>query len=1115
MDALPTNYKSSIPVLTRTGSDVTKTTMVNIVPISAYSRPLSLHKNKRSIPKFKSDSNKKKVKIIKQKNSNKEETSHKTITDPKNHGRDVLAKKDNTVESKLASEPSNETIFDAVNITVPEKNNSNDTTKKDEVLNTKNCNNQVPADHAVKEISLKTTSVQQIINECNDKNETPKTKEHLSISIQPSTERSVEQKNTLDKEIIDKDKQDKLPPILETSLCENTVDGGNARLELAEEFLAASPTAAFLMSFPLVSGNRADSPADETHSSSQTPSKYAHHRRNASVQTPHPDSFYNKTSQDDVKSSKSNTKTQNLPQSNINKDNNEQKFLTSNNTVKAGELKENVCVSTTSNENSFANLSAPAMISTSCTLTDTNFGLDFDCNLNRTMPNHSTSYVPNNNFFYNKNDAFNPVKNTIYSTSSITTAHDFNSLSLYPCAMEKYPTKNKPEFTHVDDNLMKINSSRLTYDIDLAWPHKSFDFVNCTTNSNTFSKENIFTTAAAPFTTSYNPFNPDFHMSLSTSNKKDTSSKTSSAYTDTISNFYSQPSNFWPDEMPFYNNNNISSNKTLSSSKQQMYVPSEQTQITSNVKPSHSKQCDTKGIIEHVSDINKSTSHISSNQVTEKYSKKSPSKAHINWMTSETRSVQNNNIQCNTSHANLKESSKPSYGQTNQELLKKLDHNDSNYFPIHVNNLPMQISQEEFHMWPSSRPQGTTEITMEPPPINLPTLVGDLALGPHDKKKIDHLNRVGMPNAELANNFLSVTQIMNRSSESMASRYQGTNADGSIKVIPTKQSNIHYINDHNRKNSATRIDTNVVQPCYVFDNPKSNTFENMNQFSTAKSKINKSSEKISKSNKNNYSAESLIRGVSQKVDNAPSKFMMSTQKYSNFNSSSDGSIAQVSHFPPIIDYSDNAYSSQQLGTSLYSSTTNTISNSFYTNFMPTSSNLMSSNYTSGNFSGEYIDYNQPAECNYTNQKYEEFKMRNNPLTFTHDKVPSLNYRNTRRESATKHKLECSKKDKKYTSKKSKANVEVEDWSDTSHLFWQNRTPTKKPVNLVPDEFTYPNYPSNQIPTQYQTEFYNSHLMPSNVQTMSNNIDRSVSSFPGTSRANFNLSTIFPEITMVS
>ncbi|KAH9643850.1 hypothetical protein HF086_012725 [Spodoptera exigua] len=486
-------------------------------------------------------------------------------------------------------------------------------------------------------------------------------------------------------------------------------------------------------------------------------------------------------------------------------------------------------------------------------------------------------------------------------------------------------------------------------------------------------------------------------------------------------------------------------------------------------------------------------------------------------MTSETRSVQNN---CNPIHPQTKDPHKATYNQIDHPVNKKQDHNEGNYFPISMHNFPTQTPQDEFQVWPSTRPLGTTEISIDPPPINLPTLVGDLALGPHDKnRKVDAANRVTHSDIQNCGNFLSVTQLMNRSTDNMHSRYQIPNIDTS-KTGSGKQNANHFTNENNRK-TMPQLENHMSQPCYVFNDPKlMNTYESMthSQFAPTKTKSNSKTEKSSKTQKNNnYSTEALLRGANatQKIQDNTSKFMMTPQKYTDFTTPQESAVAQVSHFPPILDYSDNSYATQQFsGTTLYNTTTNTMSNSFYSNFMPGSSNLMSSNYASGPFTGDFIDYNQSAECNYGNHKYEELKMRNNPTMFQSEKVPPT-YKSSRRESATKHKLECSKKEssKKYQSKKAKIANEAEEWND-SHLFWQNKALNKKHPNLMAEELPFPNYVGNQMPSQYQADFFNSHLMPANVQGMGHNVDRSLASFPVTSRANFNLSTIFPEITMV-
>lgn len=1092
------NCKTSIPIVTRTGSEVTKTTMVNILPISAYSHPLSLVTNKR--PVSKTESVKKNVKA----NKNTKKISSKSKNKPsivkeKNINDNEKSRDDQEIKNICSEAPTTTTTANAIIDNPKEKEPDK---LKEAVASVENKFNHSSVTVNTMDIKEKPTKVLE--NESSAKNisiEIPTSK--VDVNTSTNHVKAVELKSILDKNNLKS--KDKLPTILDNSLCENTVDGGNARLELAEELLAASPTAAFLMSFPLVSGNRADSPAEVTEAA-QAPIKETTSRRNICVETPQPEVFYPKTTQPDVKS-KHIPKTQPLLQDITVASKDAQQKIQTSLSNKPSLTKEVTSVANTTIEYPFVNLAPATVASTGCMITDPVFSLDFDCNLTKTLlPTYTSSYVSNSNFFYNKNDPFNASKNSTYTSSNISSGHEFNSLSLYPCAMEKYSSsKNKPDYSNVEDNLMKIGSSRLTYDIDLGWPHKSFDFVNPTTNSNTFNKDNILPTVTAPFST----FNPDFHVSLgSASNKRDAANKISSTYADTITNLYSQPTNFWQDELPFYGNNNQST-KTIVN-KQQSYSLSDQT------TSAHSKQNSAKSYEPKLNESQtgvKSSSHIVQ-QMPDKYTKKSPNKMHINWMTSETRPIMSIN-HSTTPITELKDPSKPTtYGQINQHHTKKHDNVESNYFPIQINNLPTQIPQEEFQVWPSSRPLGTTEISIEPPPINLPTLVGDLALGPHEKKRFEHGSRVSVTSAELpnCNSFLSVTQLMNRTNENMASRYHVNPGDASTKPVSLKQNTTYYTNENVRKNTTSKLDSNFIQP-YVFDE-KMNHYDILPHFSNTKAKASKpSAEKNTKTHKNNYSAEALIRGGTQKVETP--KFMMAPQKYNNLNSTHDCSVAQVSHFPPILDYTDNGYAGQQLGTSnLYNSTTSTISNSFYTNFMPSSSNLMSTNYPTGNFSGDFIDYNQSVDCNYANQKYEEFKMKNNPPVFSHEKAPSSNYRNNRRESVTKHKLECSKKDsKKYPSKKSKLNTEIDEWSDSSHLLWHNRTPSKKHGNFVADELAFPNYSGNQIPGQYQSEFFNSHLMPTNVQGVGHNVDRSVPSFPVTSRANFNLSTIFPEITM--
>ncbi|KAJ8725567.1 hypothetical protein PYW08_003750 [Mythimna loreyi] len=1123
--------KSPVPIVNRNNGDITKTTMVNILPISAYSRPLSATKSKKNNVKLKTEINKKSTKKIKTVVSTLKETSNSTENKDKQPVVEVPKEKKIPECPTGENKKNDKEVVSSDKKTESDKNLSKDqptkiVVEKDENLKTKNPDNNASdktstnkkEDNAASTVINKPKCTEPIVKEIPAPIATSAAITTNTENVKTTNEITKPSKLLTVKETISENKENKLPAIipLDTTLCDNVVDGGNARLELAEEFLATSPTAAFLMSFPLVSGNRADSPAEE-HNHSTVPVIPKDNLKRPEL-VPPPIPYFEKPNNNDIKLKAITSK---LPDTcnSTNKQNEQQKctgvvnVVTKDSSIITAVTKSsNTAPLPNVSENPFLNLSVPSIITTSCTLGDTTFNLDFDCNIVKSVPSQSTGYASSNNFFY-KSDPF--AKSTIYSTSSITSSHEFNGLGLYPCAMEKYASKNKSDYSSVDDSLMKIGSSRLTYDIDLGWSHKGLDFVNCTTTTNTFNKDTILTTtsAAAPYTTSYNPFNPDFHVPLvaNSNNKKDNSTKPTSSFAETITSFYSQPANLWTEDVPFYTNNNMS--KTLTT-KNQNYATFDPVYTNVNLKANTNKHYEPKVPEVSAESGIKAGNNIVTQHIPEKYTKKSPSKMHINWMTSETRSVQNS---CNPIHPQIKDTHKPTYNQT-EHSVKKQDHNESNYFPITMHNFPTQAPQDEFQVWPSTRPLGTTEISIDPPPINLPTLVGDLALGPHDKnRKLDGTNR-GVPHGDIQNcgNFLSVTQLMNRSTDNMASRYQVPNIDSS-KTIPGKQNVNQFGNESNRK-AMSHLDNHMSQPCYVFNDPKLNSYETMahSQFPPTKAKSNSKTEKSSKTQKNNnYSTEALLRGANgtQKIQDS-AKFMMPPQKYTDFSAPQDSAVAQVSHFPPILDYSDNSYATQQFsGTTLYNTTTNTMSNSFYSNFMPGSSNLMSSNYASGPFTGDYIDYNQTPECSYGNHKYEELKMRNNSTVFPSEKVPPT-YKSSRRESATKHKLECSKKEssKKYQSKKAKINNEVEEWNDP-HLFWQNKALNKKHPNLMTEELPFPNYVGNQMPSQYQADFFNSHLMPANMQGMGHNVDRSLASFPVTSRANFNLSTIFPEITM--
>ncbi|XP_045785248.1 uncharacterized protein LOC123880901 [Maniola jurtina] len=1131
----PLNKQTTIPIINRNSNDITKTTMVNVLPISAYSHPLSA-KTKKSNSKPRNNTIKKSVKRPKLNGSNdkKEENADKEKPN------EELSNKNDDINSNDKKVEPAEKVIETIKGTVVDDKSKSPELDKFAITDDKSKNPELNKLAIINEtitstnkINIKPKNDSNVIldNTLNNLTGSPKcsgpsiikSNNGAIIATLPNctagTEKitntvTIQEVNTKctkippDKNIVEseyKNKENKMQTIMDTTVCENVVDAGNARLELAEELLAASPTAAFLMSFPLVSGNRADSPAEET---ANTTIVKESSRRN---ETPAQQISYFDKSNLELKNktsskSQNTTTTTTTTTSNTLVDKTIEQLKYENN--KSMNFKPSV-PATVTNENPFLNLPLPSIVPSSCTLTDSTFGLDFDCNVTKTVTSQPTTYSTTNNIFY-KSDPFNTVKSTIYSTSSISSGHEFNSLGLYPCAMDNYSSKNKSDYSNVEDNLMKINSSRLTYDIDLGWSHKSFDFVNCTTGANTFHKDNILTTAATPFSTAYNPFNPEFHVPLvSNSNKKNPASKTST-FPEQITSLYSQSTNLWPEDVSsIYTNSNVSRNFIP---KQQNFFPPENLHPNINAKTSVTKQFDNKNITENTPNIVKS-SPIVDQHIVEKYTKKSsPNKMHINWMTSEIRPMQNN---CNQNHINLKEPVKIPYSQIDQ-VAKKLPQSDSCYFPINMHNFPTQSNHEELQVWPTARPAGTTEISIEPPPINLPTLVGDLALGPHDKKKSEIGNRI-LPHTELqtCGNFLSVTQLMNRSSDNiMPSRSNGPMNESQ----KSKQNLSHVLNESNRKTMPARLETHP-QICYGFNDSKvSQPYENINQFSQAKSKSNNKPDKIAKAQKNNYSAEALIRGgttCSQKLlDNNNTKFMGASQKYNDFNVAHDSGVAQVSHFPPILDYSDNTYAGQQFsGTTLYNSTTNTISNSFYSNFMPGSSNLMAGNYAGGSFSSEFVDYNQVAECNYSNQKFNEIKMKNNASTFQQDKEQS-NYKSSRRESAPKHKLECSKKEssKKYQNKRTKLANEVEEWNE-SNLLWQNKPPVKRHQNLMSEELPFTNYVGNQMPAQYQPDFINSHIMQSNIQNAGPNTDRSLSSFPVASRANFNLSALFPEITM--
>ncbi|XP_045519505.1 uncharacterized protein LOC123711132 isoform X1 [Pieris brassicae] len=1071
---LDTNLQSlnKLPIVNRNIHDITKTTMVNVLPISAYSRPLSAAKTKR---------NSKPKSTVKKGTKKKDESNVSQIpvstkeTLIRETSKDVEEKKKTDTDSSAGLIEQSAESTNTVNTDSSEKQIS---TQSNSVNNT-----EVPKETNTSEENFpaKISSENQESISQMDKTSMPLNTNVGSHAV-PNTKPAANEPATTNKNTEFKDNKDqiqkdsKLQNILQQPICEN-VDAGNARLELAEEFLAASPTAAFLMSFPLVSGNRADSPNEETPQSTNL-------KENTCRTELPPQSFFEKQKPKPISKPQNESIKTTIAEKNQNP-----KILNKIADIKPPMTTANASVGS---ENPFLNLPLPTIVTTNCSITDSSFGLDFDCNVSKAPSNQPANYVSSNALFY-KSDPFASVKNTVYSTSSLSSGHEYNSLGLYPCAVDNYSSKNKTDFPNIDENLMKINSSRLTYDIDLGWSHKSLDF-NCTTTSNSLHKDNIFTSTPSTYSSSYNPFNPEFHASLSNVAKKDLLTSKSSTFTEAITSFYSQTGNLWADDVSSIFANASATKNTLS--KNQQYT--EPNQVNSNVKAS--KQYDSKHNLINL-DNHKSHTTVTGNQhnVSEKYTKKSPSKMHINWMTSETRPSQNN---CQQIQSETKENYKANYGHINAS--RKVGQNE-NYFPINMHHFPSQNNHEELQMWPPTKPAGTAEISIEPPPIHLPTLVGDLALGPHEKKRNDLINRGIYQADQNCSNFFSVTQLMNRSSDIPTSRSHATN----IEQKPNTKHNLSQIVSDTSRKSINPRESNL-QHCYGFGEAKvTNNFDALNQFSHTKSKTNKQ-EKNAKQQKNNYSAEALIRGgtCSQKVHENNTKFIIPSQKFGDFNVTHDTSVAQVSHYPPLLDYSENSYVGQQYSTTtLYNSTANTMPNTFYSNFMQNGSNLMPSSYTGGPFTGEFVDYNQSSECNYVNHKYDDIKLRNN-TNFHQDK-------STRREVA-KHKLDCKKETtKKYPTKRSKITTESEEWGENTNILWQNKGMNKRHTNMMSEELQFPNLIGNQMPTQYQPDFLNTHLMPSNVQSVGSNVhgERTSSTFPVASRSNFNLSTLFPEITM--
>ena len=397
----PINKTTTIPVIGRNGNDITKTTMVNVLPISAYSRPLS-EKSKRNSNKARTSATKKSSKKVNHTIDIKE-ASDSNI-------KKCNEKSENKCVEEKNSDPDKEVIPDSKteDLEINKSNISEETPDEDSNKTTKNIppsdivpENKTEKDNVTRDThnSDKLLSVPKCADPSPTKASSKKLPEqsiqNMSKAVSIGTLDNKPDKIPPDKPTQEfKNKDNKIQNILDTTICENVVDGGNARLELAEEFLAASPTAAFLMSFPLVSGNRADSPADDT----QAPNSKENHQRTETLTQPV--SYFEKTNVPQNKT-KLNNKSENDNSTNVNNPvtkSSELKYESN----KSAEVKVSSSVSSfVTNENPFLNLPLPSVIPTTCTLTDASFTIDFDCTGSKSGTSQVTTYSSTtNNIFY-------------------------------------------------------------------------------------------------------------------------------------------------------------------------------------------------------------------------------------------------------------------------------------------------------------------------------------------------------------------------------------------------------------------------------------------------------------------------------------------------------------------------------------------------------------------------------------------------------------------------------------------------------------------------------------------------------------------------------------------
>lgn len=1191
---LPTGFpqvaRNAFPILPRqTHCDVTKTTMVNKLPIPAYSYPLSVAKKhnktspiidknttaprvvdviqrrflkasrqKQMLPKNKiqkSEANKENCPSDKSSDTKAVEKEQSIIEDRKGGG-----EKEPQVGNEISKEPSEATKSKPKKDQLDQYLDNNDKTPDDNTLLKSN-------------IDISDEQHQSIVMETSSLNLKEKKDKEEKNTSRASTETKVAEKenmvNSIHKpfEISNQEqiqKSVKSTNLLESTICENNVDGGNARLELAEEFLAASPTAAFLLAFPLVSGARPDTPSDDpvtsssSHVAISTVSTSTVSVTTSQTSSTNLDSFFAKQSnmrsiQKDVKPTQktsaqypSHDKIKVLDDKHLFND----KYTMSSSSKKF----------TNSTSNSitdfmyppFTMQPAPSTTSTSYSLSEPVYTMENDPFFHKNIiPPLSQSFI--NAMHPTKADTNLVLKNNSTNVFSNVGNGDLNNCTNYfPCAVEKYSSKgSKGDFTNMDDvNNMKLGSSRFSYDFDVMLPQKSYEYSNPVTTSSSLAKDFILSVPSSYTNTNsmaYNPFNTDLHLPYMTnstttsSNVNKKCSKTLPSFYSDITNLYSQTPTLWSEDIT-YHNNHIKSNTLPKGTT----WPSLGTEQSSENKLLTGAKSDLKHNIlplqKHYGNTSYRPAVLDVDQLLpEKTNKKSPTKTHVNWMTSELRSLQNHNY--DIYHSETKDAkqqctpiNEAQFGD-NSQSHKKQDAVENNTLAVAMPSFSSQMIPEEFHQqsWPNTRGTNLADVFVEPPPLNLPTLVGDLALGPQPiglvperRRSSDKLPRSTAAQTDILHgnaNFFSVSHLVDRTLDNISAPRSAVPLPiDNHKPSKTKSDNMFiYPNVSSERAQMIGLNDPNHQPCYYYNNEvkPATVAAPMENYQQNKSKITQKS--TPKSNKTNYSAEVLMHGVPQNNQKYPElypglKLSNSNQKcFQDMNTTlPDAQFSQVSHFSSILDYAENSFTPQQFtGNALYSTNSNAMTPSFYSNYMPGSSNIMSTNYSgAAGYSTDFVDVPPSSECNFTYPRYDNYKVRNSINCLSDDKYTMEHSKISipTRES-TKHKLETSKKDLSKKSQSKRSKIDNENWNlMPENSFWPAKSAAKRNASILPDDIFSTTFPSNHTHPYNMSDIFNSHTVAPMLPIAStSNTRSSVSYTANSSRANFNLSTIFPEI----